>query len=302
MELPSLSVSFEQCADRPVLTLGPNQSVRVDDVFVTKIDHNRGFDVHCKSSNEFYELFSKAKCAWLIGSRDFTRVLTSSVDGWIPVSKVPVVDRASVVGDGASEALDDLDRKIRTNNERKRVYLFHGPTGTGKTVTTQAMAGMMHGCVCVAVLNTDDLNDAWLQKLMASAVDKSIVVFENIDEMFAKSKVSLGSILSALDGSATHRGGVYVLTATDIERIDERILRPGRVDKSVKYTLATMVDAKKLFLLTFKDEEELSNRFAEITGEQKLPHSLLASVIDANSRDARMAVFEMLKTKRQINR
>jgi ATP-dependent 26S proteasome regulatory subunit len=93
-----------------------------------------------------------------------------------------------------------------------------------------------------------------------------------------------------------------VLTTTDVERSDQHILRPGRVDKSVKFTLATMADAKALFLLTFENQEELSNRFAEITGEMEMPHSLLASIIDANSTDARMAVFELLKKRQEIDR
>lgn len=301
LDLPNLEVTFENGMEKPVLSLSAGAAVSIDNnLSIKKLDGDGGFVVTCRETKFFYDFFKKAKCAWLMESEEFTNVLTASAEGWVPVAKIPVTSPNRVIGRGPKEVFDDMNQRLKMDSHKKRVYLFYGSMGTGKSTTTQALAGMMKGCICMAVLNTKNASDAWFTKLMSSTPAQSVVVFENIEEMMLKSNISLGSILSILDGFNTKKGDVYVLTTTDIERIDEHILRPGRVDKSIRFTLATTADAKALFLLTFEHQLELSNRFAEITGDQVMPHSLLASIIDANCHDAHMAVFEMFKKREEL--
>ncbi|OCL02979.1 P-loop containing nucleoside triphosphate hydrolase protein [Glonium stellatum] len=68
--------------------------------------------------------------------------------------------------------------------------------------------------------------------------------------------VSLSGLLNAIDGVATHEGRVLVMTTNHPEKLDEALIRPGRVDMQVEFTLATRDQIRDIFIRMYSSEND----------------------------------------------
>lgn len=59
--------------------------------------------------------------------------------------------------------------------------------------------------------------------------------------------ISLSGLLNAIDGVASHEGRVLVMTTNFPEKLDDALIRPGRIDMTVNFTLATRSQICELF-------------------------------------------------------
>lgn len=59
--------------------------------------------------------------------------------------------------------------------------------------------------------------------------------------------ISLSGLLNAIDGVASHEGRVLLMTTNFPEKLDEALIRPGRVDMKVRFTNATRSQICELF-------------------------------------------------------
>lgn len=59
--------------------------------------------------------------------------------------------------------------------------------------------------------------------------------------------ISLSGLLNAIDGVASHEGRVLVMTTNFPEKLDDALIRPGRIDMRVDFTLATQHQICELF-------------------------------------------------------
>lgn len=59
--------------------------------------------------------------------------------------------------------------------------------------------------------------------------------------------ISLSGLLNAIDGVASHEGRVLLMTTNFPDKLDEALIRPGRVDMKVKFTKATRFQIYELF-------------------------------------------------------
>ena len=66
--------------------------------------------------------------------------------------------------------------------------------------------------------------------------------------------ISLSGLLNAVDGVASHEGRVLVMTTNYIENLDSALLRPGRVDMQVEFTLATKHQIREIFIRMYCNE------------------------------------------------
>jgi len=84
--------------------------------------------------------------------------------------------------------------------------MLYGPPGTGKTSFTQAVAGALKLNLCYLNLSNNEVNDDSLNRLLADAPPRSIILLEDIDALFKKreqmqsSGISFSGFLNALDG------------------------------------------------------------------------------------------------------
>lgn len=86
---------------------------------------------------------------------------------------------------------------------------------------------------------SNDLNVANLTKALKKANQQS--------EEEKKKGISLSGLLNIIDGVASHEGRVLVMTTNHPEKLDEALIRPGRVDHQVAFTNATQKQVKELF-------------------------------------------------------
>ena len=68
--------------------------------------------------------------------------------------------------------------------------------------------------------------------------------------------ISLSGLLNIIDGVASHEGRVLIMTTNHVEKLDNALLRPGRIDVRVQFELATQVHAESLFMQIFSVAEQ----------------------------------------------
>ncbi|KAB2578122.1 ATPase AAA+ type core [Lasiodiplodia theobromae] len=71
-----------------------------------------------------------------------------------------------------------------------------------------------------------------------------------------KQGISLSGLLNAIDGVATHEGRVLVMTTNHPEKLDDALIRPGRVDMQVEFSLATHEQMRDIFIRMYSPDED----------------------------------------------
>lgn len=68
--------------------------------------------------------------------------------------------------------------------------------------------------------------------------------------------ISLSGLLNAIDGVASHEGRVLIMTTNHPERLDAALVRPGRVDRKVEFSLAMREEVRELFVRMYRVDDE----------------------------------------------
>lgn len=122
----------------------------------------------------------------------------------------------------------------------KRVHLFHGPPGSGKTSTILALASVFHYGICKMTI-TPDMTARAVEHLFQSVPMNCFLVIEDADALFCKRQAQTGvdfsTMINCMDGLTTKRGLVLFLTTNIPSAFDTAFLRPGRIDVSVEFKL-----------------------------------------------------------------
>ena len=96
----------------------------------------------------------------------------------------------------------------------------------------------------------------------------------------ASGKVSLSALLNAIDGVGSQEGRILIMTTNHISRLDDALIRPGRVDKKVELGLADNKMIADLFCFIFKPMDDAA-----------LPKNVLSDVL----------VHEAAKSQREMD-
>ncbi|MCJ1473563.1 hypothetical protein MMC13_002214 [Lambiella insularis] len=104
---------------------------------------------------------------------------------------------------------------------------------------------------------------------IAIAVQKSIQK-ESDKNKNSNQGISLSGLLNAIDGVASHEGRVLVMTTNYPDKLDEALIRPGRVDMKVAFGLASRSQICKVFVRMYsadaiKHNLKGSNGHAHVT-------------------------------------
>lgn len=84
-----------------------------------------------------------------------------------------------------------------------------------------------------------------------------------------QSLISLSGLLNIIDGAASHEGRVLIMTTNCPEKLDAALIRPGRVDLQVLFTLATHEQIRDIFTRMYSTEYDDAK--AEPTPAKKRP-------------------------------
>ncbi|KAL8709897.1 MAG: hypothetical protein Q9225_007385 [Loekoesia sp. 1 TL-2023] len=141
----------------------------------------------------------------------------------------------------------------------RRGYLLHGPPGSGKSSFIQALAGDLDYNIAIMNLSERGLTDDRLNYLLTIIPKRTLVVLEDVDAAFSNRRtqseadgyrganVTFSGLLNALDGVASAEERVLFLTTNHVERLDSALIRPGRVDMTVRLGEATRYQAGELW-------------------------------------------------------
>ncbi|KAJ5561743.1 hypothetical protein N7535_003796 [Penicillium sp. DV-2018c] len=128
----------------------------------------------------------------------------------------------------------------------RRGYLLYGPPGTGKSSFIQALAGELDYDIAILNLSERGLTDDRLNHLLTIVPSRTLVLLEDVDAAFSNRReqtdadgyrganVTFSGLLNALDGVASAEERIIFLTTNHVERLDEALVRPGRVDMTVR--------------------------------------------------------------------
>lgn len=165
----------------------------------------------------------------------------------------------------------------------RRGYLLHGPPGTGKSSFIQALAGELNYDIAVLNLSERGLTDDRLNHLLTVIPSRTLVLLEDVDAAFSNRRaqtesdgyrganVTFSGLLNALDGVASAEERIIFLTTNHAERLDQALVRPGRVDMFVRLGEVTRDQVDRLWERFYGDldpsgtfQRRFSDRLTEL--------------------------------------
>lgn len=177
----------------------------------------------------------------------------------------------------------------------RRGYLLYGPPGTGKSSFIQALAGELNYDIAILNLSERGLVDDRLAYLLSVIPPRTLVLLEDVDAAFGNRRVqtdedgyrganvTFSGLLNALDGVASAEERIVFLTTNHVERLDEALVRPGRVDMTVRLGEATAYQVVKLWDRFYGDLRE-SEKYQQIFLEKLSSLGLIGYTSDTPNR------------------
>jgi chaperone BCS1 len=175
--------------------------------------------------------------------------------------------------------LDPATRRFYTDRgiPYRRGYLLHGPPGTGKTSLSLALAGTF-GLELYLVHLPSVREDSELERLFTALPRRCLVLLEDIDAVGTKrkpemveedddgddsdeeeapirSRVTLSGLLNVLDGVASQEGRIVLMTSNMAHKLDDALIRPGRIDKMIFLGNISQRSAELMFLRMYTPDK-----------------------------------------------
>jgi chaperone BCS1 len=201
--------------------------------------------------------------------------------------------------------LDEKTRRWYSNRgiPYRRGYLLYGPPGTGKSSLSLSVAG--HFGLDIYILNLSTITEGRLRDLFSKLPSRCIILLEDIDAVSPKrlgdtetkdshqivagspseqnkpvsGLVSLSALLNVIDGVGSQEGRVLVMTTNHVTRLDDALIRPGRVDRKFELGLADKKMTADLFCIVFMPME------GDIPPPGKAPSDALVRLVEDRKVD-----------------
>ncbi|KAI1003807.1 Mitochondrial chaperone [Podosphaera aphanis] len=251
----------------------------------------------------FENIFAEAHQLQLSEQEGKTIMLAPRGVDWVPFG-VPRRKRplASVVLDTGikenvvADVKDFLDRQqwyVDRGIPYRRGYLLYGPPGTGKSSFIQGLAGEIGFSIAMINLSTRGITDDKLADLLTKISSKTILLLEDADAAFQNRRqvesdgysgatVTFSGLLNALDGVAAGEERITFLTTNHIDRLDQALIRPGRVDMTIRIGEASRFQASEMWKRFYGDVDsdahghdrflqrlEMLSLISDVSGEKK---------------------------------
>lgn len=172
--------------------------------------------------------------------------------------KVKPLDKTIINQEVKLALLNELDEfssmekwYLDTGIPYKRGLCFYGPPGTGKTTLALAIANYTKRKVYCLNLNCIE-NDSKLPIIFSDMDENAILLIEDIDKVFAgrenvneKCGVTFSALLNCMDGAFYKHGLITIITTNHIEKLDEALLRTGRIDTKLEVPLPSQKEIEE---------------------------------------------------------
>ncbi|KAJ4951078.1 hypothetical protein NE237_027910 [Protea cynaroides] len=258
----------------------------------------------------------------------------------VPFSHPSTFDTVAIDPVLKQEIKDDLikfvnrkDYYSRVGRAWKRGYLLYGPPGTGKTSLIAAIANFLEFDIYDLEL-TAVTSNSQLRKLLISTSSKSVIVVEDVDcsldlsdrkkkEISGEeenekkpfrfrnrgssfgSTVSLSGVLNFVDGLWSCCGSerLMIFTTNHKEKLDQALLRPGRMDKHINLSYCEITAFKTLAKNYLEiDKHELMKEVEQILPLVQMTPADIAEIFMSCEDDVEMGmnnVIEEMKRRLQ---
>ncbi|KAG0313743.1 hypothetical protein BGZ99_008600 [Dissophora globulifera] len=193
----------------------------------------------------------------------------------------------------------------------RRGLLLYGTPGTGKTSFIHALAGELGLNIYVVNLSSKNLTDDTLSELVSDTPSRCLLLIEDVDAAFvqreskdAATGITFSGLLNSVDGVSAQEGRMLCMTTNHLERLDEALIRPGRVDIRARFGKATQSQAKELFIKFFPQAKSATVNTTSI-GASVQPSTPESMKVNATSQpplvvtaDTDISVIENSSTSR----
>lgn len=130
----------------------------------------------------------------------------------------------------------------------------------------QALAGELDYNIAMLSLSQRGLTDDKLNHLLLNLPARTLVLLEDADAAFANRRqvdgdgyaganVTYSGLLNALDGVASAEERIILMTTNHIDRLDDALIRPGRVDMTLYLGNATEWQMARLWDRFYADKD-----------------------------------------------
>lgn len=190
--------------------------------------------------------------------------------------------------DGLAKFYNSADLYDKYGINWKKVYLFHGPPGTGKTSTVVALASIFNKNIAKFTI-APDLNGQDLERLFQTVPNDTFLLLEDVNSLFvkreAKSSIDFSTILNCLDGITTKRGLVVFMTTNHLDELDEALVRPGRIDVKINFQLPYLEQFKEALNVLAADyahehEEFINKMYGKIKNIPELQKYIFECIMN----------------------
>ena len=248
----------------------------------------------------FEDLFTEAHKLAQQSTEGKTIVYTARSTSWErfgePRRKRPI--ESVILDKGVKESISaDVKDFLRSSQwyysrgiPYRRGYLLHGPPGSGKSSFIQALAGELDYNIAILNLSERGLTDDRLNHLLTVIPQRTLVLLEDADAAFVNRRqteadgyrganVTFSGLLNALDGVGSAEERMLFLTTNHVERLDSALIRPGRIDMTIRLGEATRWQASMLWDRFYGELDQ--------AGEYK--HEFLAQLVNLGIIDPERA-------------
>lgn len=120
---------------------------------------------------------------------------------------------------------------------------------------------------------------------------KTIVMGAPAQPKRLENAITISGLLNAIDGVASAEGRVLIMTTNYPDKLDDALVRPGRVDMKIGFDLASKQQIRELFLRMYSADTADSKRKPQ-TIEEIIPNVELGSGLRGGDSDEQGAVSE----------
>jgi chaperone BCS1 len=173
--------------------------------------------------------------------------------------------------------------------------LLHGPPGTGKTSIIHSIASDCNASICVLNINAELKEESMIEAIsqVNEGEKRSILVLEDIDCIFVdrkindtlKNNITMNGILNCLDGFNNPEGLIVIMTTNFPDKLDNALMRSGRIDLEVEMTYLDKFQARNMFLSFFDNEEHFELMWDNIKKYSVEPATLMQFLFNNRNVD-----------------
>ncbi|KAG5802783.1 hypothetical protein H9Q74_013603 [Fusarium xylarioides] len=274
-----------------------------------------------RSSWVLQDFMSDCRDQYLQLIKTKTSVFKHRGDHWERGTAVDVRPMSTVIpGDAQKQSfVKDVEKFLDPKTRRwysiksipyRRGYLLHGPPGTGKSILSLSMAGRFG--LDIYTVSVSTVSDRTLEDLFTKLPPQCVVLLEDIDAAGAThsraaesehadeparstdtESVTLSGLLNAVDGVASQEGRLLIMTTNHIEKLDDALIRPGRIDKKVDFELVDRDLATQIYHFVFGQPDGVDTN-GDKTPEDQLTLGQLADEFAANVPEREFSPAELL--------